>query len=537
MLFKKNRMLLRIVLSIVLVTAIALGVALIIQPKVSAAKFSSNNPKFIFTNIDGNLDDSGKFTPNGTGYQYGDGTGVITEEGKYRIISDAYTVWWRSDDVTFGYEKYALGTTNDDTLTIETEITAREVYSDDKSLALHDTASGGLMMRDSLEATSANVFLHARGDEVMVVYRTEGSKSTNALYTGIEPNYPIGLRLVRTGKTVTSYIRNGADANWVKLKAVGMVTDNDIYCGIAAHSSVPDIPILCNFTGYSADGSSTVEATDIDQEVETFVPPEDAPLKDNTLLRETFSDNSLTEGDASVSNPVWDNPTSTNIIEMTDENGVRNMVLNKKFEEGTDLITYKNTKGEEEWTDYTASFKFQYTENFDPELTNISRFIARAKIQKNNGYYGYGVQVRNGNVLQFIRYSRARYETVNQTGRSEIIYTYELEQSLYGDGKFHELFFTCFDNRITVDFDGTRVFDYTDNETLPNNIGGIAINTEYSDVLIDDIEVIALEDQLGGEYDNYSCGIGLDENGNPDYNQPIPDYLTSWQENRKQYLY
>ena len=537
MLFKKNRMLLRIVLSIVLVTAIALGVALIIQPKVSAAKFSSNNPKFIFTNIDGNLDDSGKFTPNGTGYQYGDGTGVITEEGKYRIISDAYTVWWRSDDVTFGYEKYALGTTNEDTLTIETEITEREVALDDKTLSLHETASGGLMIRDSLAATSANVFLHARGEEVMVVYRTEDSKSTNALYTGIKPNYPVGLRLVRTSKTVTAYIRNGADANWVKLKAVGMVTDNDVFCGLAAHSSVAEVPILCNFTGYKADGSSTVEAVEDEEEKDPFVPPEDAQLKENTLLRETFSDNSLTEGEASVQNPIWEKPTSTNIIEIVDENGFRNMVLNKKFEEGTDLINYKSTKGKEEWTDYTASFKFQYTDNFDPKLTNIARFIARAKVNKNTGYYGYGVEIRNGNMLQFIRYTRARYESVSNNIHSQIIYTHNLDESLYADGIFHEIKFTCFDNHITVDFDGIRLFDYTDNETLPNNVGGVAINTEYCDILIDDIEVIALEDIFGGAYDNYSCGIGLDENGNPDYNKATPDYLTSWQENRKQYLY
>ena len=491
---------------------LAVSLALVLPGTVRAAEINEINPELTFVNVDGKLGESAKYTPSGTGYQYGDSSGEITEKGNYRIDTKSYVAWWESDDFTFGYKKIGLGTSSSDELNVETTVTDR--YASDGVSIPYETASGGIMIRDGLNGDEAMAFLHVRGNEIMMVYRSKQGISASAVYTGIVPRYPVSLKMVKKGNMITGYFKNAGETRFSPLKSIGAKIGEQVYVGIGAHSSVLDIPLTCKFSGLTYTGHSTVDTTDDNSgssSSEQVEPYEDPPVVEGTLLRETFADLSLTNVPEAIDNPIWNEPSCTNIVVLEDGN----RVLNKNFKEGDDFI------GSREWTDYYASVDLQYTENFDEALTNISTFYVRMRWNETLGYYGYGIQVKNGNTLVLRRYCRSTLTSGTVINSVEI-------PSIYGDGKFHNIGVKCFDNIITVYFDGEEKMNYVDNNTIYNTMGCVGIGSQYCDVNFDNITVTAIDDPLGGSYDNAVGGIGLDADGNADYNQPVPSYIKNW---------
>ena len=71
---------------------------------------------------------------------------------------------------------------------------------------------------------------------------------------------------------------------------------------------------------------------------------------------------------------------------------------------------------------------------------------------------------------------------------------------------------------------GEKVIDYTDTSELKINLKGcIGVSVDETACYIDNITVLKLEDEWGGDYDN-------DIGGN--FNQAIPDYLIKEYENK-----
>ena len=91
-----------------------------------------------------------------------------------------------------------------------------------------------------------------------------------------------------------------------------------------------------------------------------------------------------------------------------------------------------------------------------------------------------------------------------------------------------------FDNNIKVYWNGECIIDFTDTLQTIGNVqrydiiskGCVAIKTFDTCVSIDDIVVKKLNDYVGGDYDNKIKG---------NWNDPLPDYLETYSENKWYY--
>ena len=93
---------------------------------------------------------------------------------------------------------------------------------------------------------------------------------------------------------------------------------------------------------------------------------------------------------------------------------------------------------------------------------------------------------------------------------------YYIDDNWVTEGGFHNITVDSFDNRITVRIDGITVIEYTDDNLVTNSFGNIGFETLNTSMYIDNIKVTKLDDPLGGDYDNYVCGL---------WDQPEPEYI------------
>lgn len=477
-----------------------------------AVEYNETDPELTFQLINSDVEES-------YGHSAYPAQGTFNQnDGVYDMKTNAYVAWRTEDDVGYAYRRYDIGGKNTDVMTFETTVTSMNaVQSGDSTVGLYYTASAGLMIRGGLAPDDPEIFLHCREGRVTIVYRSQKGGSTGVQYSTFEPQYPVQLRIEKKGTQYTCSFKTSVSGNWVTMRPVGANIRGPVYAGVSAHSCDPDVYIHGVFEGFSAVGSGTLDnagetesETGTSSEASTFW--EDPPAAENVLLRETFTDGSMTNEPASATNPVWAAPADENII--TEESG--NRLWYKNFASSYDYI------GDEGWTDYETSLELQFTENCDPEINNIFALIVRHRELDPYGYYEYRIQFEYGNKINI--YRKFRDSKLDGLGGTQVASV--TVDNYLGDNKMHALRVSTLDNVITVYWDDQEVLTYTDNETLANLKGSIGILTKDTDVYIDNILVTKLEDPLGGDYDN---AIG----GN--YNQPLPDYLQTWAEQSRPY--
>lgn len=100
------------------------------------------------------------------------------------------------------------------------------------------------MIRDTLAANSKHQFIAAIGAGYAHQYRAN---------TGGGSNYPAGdtsstysktpwLRMVKIGNTITSYVKQDGEYDWLKVNSIESVFSSDFYLGLAVTSHVFDQP-------------------------------------------------------------------------------------------------------------------------------------------------------------------------------------------------------------------------------------------------------------------------------------------------------
>ncbi|MBQ9965838.1 MAG: hypothetical protein IJP22_03835 [Clostridia bacterium] len=445
--------------------------------------------------------------------------------GKYTIRSNTYCAWYQNDDIAFAYNQFNIGSGKNDKL--EYRVTVNSHKPDTKGVSvLHQNASIGIMMRDSLDPNGAEVFLHIRPQGVMMVYRPVKGDASFAKYTSIGEQYPTELKLVREGKKFTGYYRKAGTLVWSEVASCAAVFNGPTYAGLAQHSIEEKVigKAVCSEVQIEGNGTysgNTEEDNTTSSKPEEVDPgPEDAPASENILLRETFSDGSLTDGKESKTNPIWKDTTGKEIIYRSENN----RVLSKEFADGYDFI------GDQHWTDYEASVDVEFTNLCNAEAKNVFSFYFRHIEQNYYGCFDYYVSIEScdlkvggaiqkdeaGNVMRTQRMvlykrQRAKFETAGTA-----LVTIDNIGSMLGDGKLHTLKVKAIDNHLIVFLDGKEMIDYYDEAYNMNLKGNVGIETANTAVYIDNITVTKIEDTLGGDYDNYIGGR---------FNEPAPEYV------------
>lgn len=503
-LFKKKTavLLLSCLCVLALVAAIAFGSGI----RADAATYDETNPEFTLALINSEAE---RIVDHREPY---DPKGEFTQEGsKYVLKTDAYTAWQKDDDVGFAYRTYEIGGTISDTLTIETVLTERSFSGNS-----YTTASIGLMMRESLDPSSPEIFLHCREGNITAIYRSQWDSNTTVKYSNVAPVYPVTLRLEKIGTQYNCYYKNNGQSQFVRFATLGVNIQGPVLAGFAGHACLgPDQYIIGKFDGYTAVGEGKYDpsgsvSSEAPVSSESGPDWEDAPVEDDVLLSETFTDGDLISGEASVTNPIWQSMAGTIEIE---PNG--NRVWSRNF------VTAQNYVGDETWTDYSASVDVRFTENCDPEQVNNFTLYVRHRAVANLGYYDYGITLYGGNTIRIYRRVRnpEGYANGTEVARANI------ENYLKPD-VWQNIYVECMDDTIKVWFNGTQVLDYIDNtNTIANLKGGIGIATYDTDCDVDNIVVKKLEDPLGGDWDNTIGGS---------FNKEPPKYLQDWDEWQKE---
>lgn len=459
--------------------------------------------------------------------------GSYSQNGStYNISTNAYVAWNIYDDIGYAYKSYNVGSKKEEWL--EAEVTLDKPAVSNNGNALQENSSVGLIFRESSEKDSASVFLHMRGTNVVVVYRTDtgsatkgGTCETTVQWSGYTScTFPVTLKMRKEGNIVRCYFKSAAYGNdWVNFRyPVSLNANTSTQVGLAAHSCDEATQIQGQFsnlkiTGHGLGTQSSSEDEPTVEEIVDEVPP----ATDDMLLYETFSDGSLTEGEESVSNPVWDDPQYTTI-----KNIDGNRVWERDFADSTDLV------GSREWTDYSTSVDIQFTENCNPDpeaAQNAFRLYTRYKHHDAYGDSGYVINVSEGYKIELYKASYNVMTLPSEKG-SKLLKSYNLREilgdenySCLGDGKWHNLRVDTFDNIITIYWDNELIGCYTDDGTdtmLGEKVysyGMVGVGTYQTSVYIDNLIVKKLEDEFGGDYDNKIGG---------NWNDPIPDYVKDY---------
>lgn len=514
----------------VLVVAVLLTSVFIFQA--NAEEINETNPDMTYTHIDSNLETSfgvSQYTPGGELSQQG---------GKYTMTSNAYCVWLGVDDVSFAYRKYNVLPTGDDYLEIETTIESLAAMSGN----IHTNASVGLMVRSGLEADASEVFLHCRGEGITIVYRPKNGDGTGVRYTNIDAKYPVQFKMVIKKNQVICSYKNANIANYVTASPVAFKFDGPIYAGFGIHSvdEKTYVKSVCN--GFTAKGIGNYDPSNDSPDSpgsneEEKIPPcdPDVELTDSDiLLRETFTDGSMTDKKMAIGEYDWGTPKYSN---MKVVNGNR-VWFKDLTEDSEDYV------GDEHWTDYEVRANFRYTENIDTDADNASNTLKLFARHTYNDFYGhsdYSAVAKNVKVGTEQETRIYLYKRINQFSSSEgVALCYYTVDNLF-DGLWHELGLRVFDNKLDVYYDGETVISYTDTgynadgtsnsgSTHTGGIiaahipgtGNIGIATNETSVMIDDIIVRRLEDPIGGDYDN-----SISDN----WDSEVPDYIKQWVDN------
>lgn len=451
--------------------------------------------------------------------------GSLNKNGnEYVLTSNGYAQWYTEDCFSFGYVPVAFNY-SDAQLTVETTMTSWNGTAAE--------AGAGLMIRSGLNSNSSCIMFHCRPGSIMITYRmTDGEKSFQGKTLTIATSglYPVSFKAVlEKGKSkVQCYYKIGENGEYISFGAAPFNYSDNLYAGISAYSRDETYTATAKFSsfsykveapeGYTVGPGSGSGGTEIPPEPEDILP-EDYPATEDTLLRETFTDGSMFDGEASVTNPIWkSNAEEANIV--TNEEKT-NRYLAEYLMDGTYYYA-----GDQNWTDYKMSARFNFTNEYAPEEANELYFLVRHTDIAQYGYQFYYVGFMRDNSKNLIM-GIGRCDGLDALG--EIDGSFIDGTTVYLDyladdfiDKWHDIEITAFDNTISVSLDnGTWSTSYTDNSPLCKTEGNIGFLSIASAVNVDDILVTKLEDYMGGDYDNQIGG---------NWEQPIPEYLKRFEE-------
>ena len=484
------------------------------------------NPELAFVKINGrdptfgvNYDSVGTFTTNTDGYT---------------MVTNSHAPWYEQDHVDFAYKtvRFGFDEDSDAVLTVECRVDSWSGYA--------KTAGAGIMIRSSLAPDAAMAFIHARPEAILTVYRMQEKLMANASTYGPVPSYPVDVRLVLSNGKVSTYYKFANQTNFVQLsKGINFVYDDTIYVGIAAHSSDQndvatavfknlDIKVEANegwqYEEGDPDGGDT-STPDTSSEPEVVLP-EDLPAAGNVLLRETFTDNSMFDGEASATNPIW-----------TTNNAATKIITNEEATNRYLSLSYLDAgyyyAGSTDWTDYSYEADVTFTEDVLVTEPNRLTFFTRFKYNLAHGISGYTVTFNNdykknsrtvtlGYINMASRMPEAGYQLAWET--KDFDYFANL-------GQTNKIKIDALDNHITVYWNNQLLFDFVDDLTVLSDhkdridihcTGNIGFAVQSCSVELDNLVVKKLEDPLGGDYDNRIGGR---------FNEPIPDYLKTYDDN------
>lgn len=472
-----------------------------------------------------------------------------SNSGHYKMKTNAYAFWSEYDGLDFAYVKSPFNTGEGSILTVETTIDSWDGSG---------AASTGICIRNGLGGNENGIYLCVRPGLVYFMSRDVEAYRVNSGPTkSFTSNvYPLKLKIVLNydKKIATGYwFINGV---WdtignAKFKNVA----KQLYVGVASHSanqsafytsSWSDFSIKLDAPeGYTIDEDPSSSGS---SEPEIVLPEDPAPLGD-TLISETFTDGNLFPSDEekSITNPYWTVASGEPKIKVDDEHINRWLQLSAIDDE---LVMYT---GDNEMTDYSisADITFNSADVLTTEENNFT-ILVRARAVPIGGCFDYGITLKNDIdgegllqkqqlVLQY-RYGDPDYfpDYSRSKGAGHKAFTLKsvtlAEKSMIEFDVAHKIKVDVFDNTIKVYLDDMntpiitwddtdragRVYDSNNlvNETsYPNLYGKVGIAARNITAKVDNIVVRDLPDALGGDYDNFTGGIG------GSFDQPIPDYI------------
>lgn len=508
-LFKKRNLLIGLLLIAVVASSV-----FVLSIQTRAEEYNETNPEFSEARINSDVE-----LQYGVKNAYMQTTSFSQNGDTYGIDTDAFVAWYTTDDIAMLYRQYKVGNTSDDRLTIECTVQSQTPLN--AGTSLYSTASSGIMMRGSVkdsESGFASVYLHTRATGVDIVYRPNNGEQTYHVSSGVVPQYPVTLRMEKVGKAYACYFKNANMSSFKLIAKVGANITGAVYGGIASHCSDVKAPISSVFKNYTAVGVGTLDIPD-DSGLSSSGPEkidvEDPPMTDKTLLQETFTDGSMTDGEEAINNPIWTDPEG----EIVTDEGKTNRRWYQAFSDSTAPI------GSQYWTDYSVSMDYEIADGVSDMGDDKLILWTRHKDIDPYGYYGVGFSIEtkvsldsDGNttvtpVLVVYRRYRNGAKIIGSVQQ-----TVEIPKMI-GTG-VHNIKVDCLDNTFTVYIDGNLITTYADENTSPCLRGCIAIQTQEIECYLDNIIVTKIDDPHGGDYDNY---IGAN------YNEDIPDYIKDFQ--------
>ncbi len=528
----KKRMTLCFV-SLVSVIAVICSVLLFSEVNTNAEEYNELNPTFSEARINSDVELS---YAEKTAYEQETEFFQNSTAGKYEIETNAYVMWYKTDDVAFLYRKYNIGSTASDKLTVQVTVDKQESV---KTSGLYSTASSGLVMRGSIgngaAAGAPSVYVHTRSTGVDVVYRSAQGESTIHSPSGVKPDYPVTLRIEKVGKKYTCMFKDKNMSDFKKICTVGADIKGPLYAGLASHSSQSTNPIHSYYSDYSAVGSG--ECDDVGDDSPSSSGPEkidveDPPIDENILLFETFTDGSMTDltstdGKETVTNPLWNRPFG----ELQTNSDKTNRYWYTAFDDG---YMYAGNK---DWTDYSATFDFKLEDGISTDGSDRLAFWVRRNHVAPTGYYGIAASIETEvtasdepgkrTVTPRLAIYRHFRSAPNAFDKDNIVRSVGIPQMI-GTG-WHTIKIVCLDNKFTFYIDDWEnpIAEYTDNTTSPATRGYIGIAAESVEASVDNITVTKIDDPIGGDYDNYIGG---------NYDEEIPQFvLDYWNKTEKKY--
>ncbi len=513
----KSKKILTVLLTFILVLTCVLASSFVASADLVVIETSGENEALEYINL------------GSTGGITGDGNtvwptkGELTQaDGKYTITNNGFAQWYDLDGLGFAYKKIYFNYGNKAYLSFEGTLNSFD--------GKNANAGAGILIRSGLNNDASTVMLHIRPAEVVTTYRAKTGamstlgKSTNLGSTEISAGYPYHFKIELKKTTVYCYYKTANSKNWISYGSVPMMKDSDnIYVGFCQYSQEESYTATATFSNFSyeiyAPEGTVPGAPEEDGDTSgvpsepTITLPSDPNAASDVLLRETFTDGSMTEGDKKATNPVWDIEGSS--YEILTDDSYTNRWLSLEY---ADKLT-AFFAGDRKWTDYTFKADITFTTTSLNTEKNAVHFYVRHTDYDQYGYENYTVSLINGDTLRLSqRTGTKQYYGVGDVALAETQLKYiefdKVTGNLVSDQK-HTIEITAFDNIITVKWDGAEVLSYTDNgDDVKSGLnsdgsgyevkttGCIGFNAEGACINLDNIFVYKLNDPLGGDYDN-----------------------------------
>jgi hypothetical protein len=407
------------------------------------------------------------------------------EKGKLSINTQRTRhAWDESDSYSFAWQKQPFPYDDCSKSTISVNIQKFKI------------GSAGIMMRSNTTLGAANAHLEVSftGD-VLLMYRKADGEATQYIRIA-SLAFPMELKMVRQGTVFTGYYKN-EKGEWLKGGSVIAGVNADPIVGFYACSGSN------SQIGYSDEANENMDVSFSDWNIsyeENFIPAEKdfkdkMPVKSGTLLRDNFDDGSLSNGPATVTNPVWDGIKFGNLP--IDKAGGRYW---RKTGDGTFYL------GNKKWADYQVSIDL----TFDVTSSKTSEFAMQLRYQNIPVYVlpkYYTVALRDGDKVVFEKFEQGA-----------VSFTKSVTVPRYFDGTKHTLMVKMLDRNYEVYYDNKKLISGVDTEKAIT-YGNMSLKFINVDMNIDNLEVLKIDDPINGVADNYLQDY---------YDTPLPSYLKKY---------